>query len=175
MTEDRCRSLLVTGGLGTGKSTVIVEIGFVLEEAGLTNAVIDTDWLAWVGPDVPDLPDLLHDNLKAVTDRMTRSGIRWFVLARSIFGPEELAWLTDAVPDHDLTVVALDVDQATAERRIRDRAVGSTTEHDLAQVEERAHGADFVARRVVNGSRPVRDTALDVLRAAGWPDGSPSS
>ena len=169
MTDDRCRTLLVTGGLGTGKSTVIVEIGFVLEEAGLPNAVIDVDWLGWAGPGVEDLPDLLHDNLVSVTARMTRSGIRWFVIARSIRGPEELTWLTDAVPDHDLTVVALDVDHETAVRRIRERAVGATTEHDLAQVEERADGAAFVPLRVVNDDRPVRETALEVLRAAGWP------
>jgi hypothetical protein len=169
MTEDGSRSLLVTGGLGTGKSTVAVEIGFVLEDAGLPNAVIDVDWLGWTGPDVDDYTELLRDNLTAVTARMRRSGIRWFVLAWSISGPADLAWIADAVPDHDLTTVALDVDRETAVRRVSDRGAGATTEHDLAQIEERAGGADFVRRRVDNGDRPVRATALDVLQAAGWP------
>ena len=151
MTEGASRSLLVTGGLGTGKSTVAVEIGFILEDAGLPNAIIDVDWLGWTGPDVVDHTELLRDNLAAVTARMQRSGIRWFVLAWSISGPPDVAWIAEAVPDHDLTVVALDCDRETAVRRVRERGVGATTEHD--------HGAGRGAgrrRRIRQATRRQR-------------------
>ncbi len=39
--------MLVTGVYGSGKSTVIADIGALLESRGARYAVLDVDWLGW--------------------------------------------------------------------------------------------------------------------------------
>jgi len=40
--------LLITGTVGSGKTTVAIDVGEQLADMGLPNAVIDLDWLGWV-------------------------------------------------------------------------------------------------------------------------------
>ena len=44
------RAVLLTGPLGSGKTSVALEVGELLGSAGVPHAVIDLDWLCWAGP-----------------------------------------------------------------------------------------------------------------------------
>jgi Ni2+-binding GTPase involved in maturation of urease and hydrogenase len=43
-------TILVTGTVGVGKTSVLVEIGEELELAAVLYAIVDLDWLAWLRP-----------------------------------------------------------------------------------------------------------------------------
>jgi hypothetical protein len=80
--------------------------GCVLEKRGLPYAVLDLDFLAWFhtreGKDHPDLRMLLA-NLIAVLNNYRAAGVRFFVMAGSIRGREQLdrtsSWRTNGRSD----------------------------------------------------------------------------
>ena len=162
-------ALLVTGPLGSGKTSVAAEVGALLEHAGVPNAVVDLDWLAWVGPGITDerLLAVLHDNLRAVLNRFRVEGISRFLLARTVQSAAELTALADAVAPAQLTVVRLEVPTEVAAERVRQRApVDSVlTDHDLSQQTELWTASTLLDADAVvdNGERPLSAVAAEVL------------
>src|SRR5437764_11841947 len=80
-------ALLLTGGLGAGKTSVAIEVGEALESQHAAFAVVDLDWLCWAwSPSLHDdaLHTLLCDNLRAVVPNMLGRGVRHVVLARGV-------------------------------------------------------------------------------------------
>lgn len=160
---------LVTGPLGSGKTSVAAEVGALLERADVPNAVLDLDWLAWVGPGITDerLLAVLYDNVRAVLARFRLEGISRFLMARTVQSAGELAALADAVAPAALTVVRLEVPTDLAAERIRQRApVDSVmTEHDLTQQTEMWAASTLLDADAVvdNGDRPLAEVAAEVL------------
>src|SRR5437764_15300654 len=80
-------ALLLTGGLGTGKTSVAIEVGEALESLHAAYTVVDLDWLcsAW-SPSLQedDLHTLLCDNLRAVLPTMLARDVWHVVLARGV-------------------------------------------------------------------------------------------
>ena len=162
------RALLLTGPLGSGKTSVAVEVGRLLDEAGAPNAVVDLDWLCWVGPDLHGdrLLGVLADNLAAVTTRFRAEGVESFVLARAVVSAHEVDALRAALGGAALTVVRLDAPSEVTTTRLAVRG----DDQDLA---EHARLAAVVAALPVDlvvgtHGRPVRDAAREVLSRAGW-------
>ncbi len=162
-------ALLVTGPLGSGKTSVAAEVGFLLELAGVPNAVVDLDWLAWVGPGISDerLLAVLHDNLHAVLTRFRAEGVTRFLLARTVQSGGELAALADAVAPAVLTVVRLEVPTELAAARVRQRAPVDSmqTEHDLSEQTEMWTASTLLEADAVvdNGERPLTEVAAEVV------------
>jgi Ni2+-binding GTPase involved in maturation of urease and hydrogenase len=48
--EPPARAILLTGTVGSGKTSVAIEIGELLERGGASYALVDLDWLAWLRP-----------------------------------------------------------------------------------------------------------------------------
>ena len=46
--------LLISGSMGTGKTTVLSAVSDLLEEADLAHAAIDLDWLSQMHPSKPE-------------------------------------------------------------------------------------------------------------------------
>ncbi|WP_424536709.1 hypothetical protein ACOZ38_43770 [Sphaerisporangium viridialbum] len=155
-------ALLLTGGLGSGKTTVAVAVGELLGDA--PHAVIDLDWLCWcTGAAVHEM---LTANLRAVAANFAASGVRRLVLARALLEPAHLAAVREAVPGAALTVVRLTVSERTARDRLRARDRGATLDGHLAEVAdfERAVRSAAPENAVVhNDGRPVDEVAREVL------------
>jgi hypothetical protein len=166
-------TLLISGTVGAGKSTVAAEICDVLGELELPNAGIDLDGLAWQWPaSSPWNADLVFENLAALWPNFREHGAERLVLARVIEDRDELERYRAAVPGAELTVCRLVAPQALRQRRLtarmppgpaRDWHLRRTTE--LEAVLEQGAVEDF---RVDNGERAARDTAIEVLSASGW-------
>ncbi len=161
-------AVLVTGPLGSGKTSVAVELGLGLERRGVANAVVDLDWLCWVGPGISGerLRGLLHDNLSAVVARCRAEGVERFVLARTMRDGADVASVRDALGGAALTVVRLEVPPEVAARRVRERGAGgaiAAAELDV-QTELWADASVLEADLVVdNDGRPVAETAELIL------------
>lgn len=159
-------AVLLTGRLGAGKTTIAVALGSLLDDAGVPYAVIDLDWLCWVGPDVTGgrLLALLADTLAGVVTRMRAIGVERFVLARAVADDHEVARLAAAVGT--IRVVEIDVDAAVAGRRLSDRVSAAEDVTEAALFGDTRPVADFVVRN--DGDRTPTEVAGEVLSLLGW-------
>ena len=165
-------AVLLTGLYGVGKSTIAAEMAELLEDAGLSYAALDLDWLTWCNVGDGDRASehaMMLRNLGAVLANYRAAGVHYFVLARWIHDGDELAGLaaTMAMP---LRTVELAVPLDEITRRL---ATDPTTgrRHDLAESAawvEKGRGASLADYTVENRGR-VREVAGEILRWLGWP------
>jgi predicted ABC-type ATPase len=165
-------TLLLTGTVGAGKSTIGGEISDALAECEVPNAFVDLDTLISQWPPTSKWNnDLLFENLASLWPNYAAHGSTHLILARVLEDPTDLDRYRAAVPGADITVCRLVADEDVRVDRLRRRMqpgpmldwhLDRTVElHDIL---ERAAFEDLL---VVN-DRPVRDVALDVLTRAGW-------
>jgi predicted kinase len=165
--------LLVTGTVGSGKTTLAQEIGDVLSELRIGNAVIDLDALrAQWPPSSRWNADLMFENLTLLWPNYQRHGSTHLVLAHVLEDGSEKDRYRAAVPGADLTTVRLVAPEHLRIKRLDGRMppgasldwhLNRTTELEAILTE--AALEDFV---VENGERPIRSVAEETLRRAGW-------
>jgi hypothetical protein len=166
-------TLLISGTVGVGKSTVAAEINDVLAEFGIPNAAIDLDALLWQWPSSSKWnSDLMFENLAALWPNYRSHGVTHLVMARVLEDRRELVRYEEAIPGAMITVCRLTAPEAVRLERLglrmppgpsRDWHLERTVE--LEGVLTSKPCEDFA---VENGDRPVREVALDVLINAGW-------
>ena len=164
------RALLLVGTMGSGKTTVMLELGRVLDERGEPHALVDLDWLAWVKPSPASalgVHDVLVANLAAAASTFRQAGIQRLVLARHLTRAHELAGIKAALAGVELSVVRLDAPAALLESRIRARDTGRELEEHLAELAA-ATPPEFLHAVVANDGRTAAAVAADVLRTVGW-------
>jgi hypothetical protein len=130
--DEPSRALVITGGLGSGKTSVAIDLAAVLDGTQATYALIDLDFLCWAKPS-PDCPLSIHDllvmNLVPVVRGFQSAGVRHFLLPRLILTNDEArelrAALAEATVD-DVTIVELTVSASTALTRLEHRDHGAT-------------------------------------------------
>ena len=165
--------LLLNGTVGSGKTTLAMEINDVLAERAVPNAAIDLDALTMQWPPSSRWnADLMFEALAALWPVYADHGVTRLVLAHVLEDRAELARYQAAVPGAEITVCRLVAPDHTYKRRITDRMppgpsrdwhLARTTElHDIL---ERTSLDDLV---VVNEDGAVRDVALEILAKVGW-------
>jgi hypothetical protein len=164
-------AVLVTGVYGVGKSTVVAQMGDLLEARGLAYAAIDLDWLGWAddGSNAPHDDDrMLLANLDAVARNYRGFGIARFALAGWVGDAEHLARLraTLAMPTR---VVWLTAPLEEIKGRV---GPGENTGRadDLARTKSwlAAGTGRGLADAEVANDRPVVETAGEILAWLGW-------
>ena len=162
--------VLVTGVYGVGKSSVVEEMADILEEAGLSYAALDLDWLWWfdVGGDRYQSQQVLLANTGAVVANYADAGVQHFVMALALRNRAHLDAVRSAVP-FPLHVVRLTAPLALIEYRLSG-AAASGRHLDLAEAkrwEIDGIGND-VGDLVVPNERDLRTVASDILDWLGW-------
>ncbi|BBH70149.1 hypothetical protein ACTI_68340 [Actinoplanes sp. OR16] len=115
--------MLITGTVGSGKTTVAEALGDQLAERRVPHAVIDVDWLRRGWPSPPGDPfnaAMTLRNLRAVARNFLEAGADRLILAGVIESRAERDAYREAV-GVPLTVCRLQVDLALVRRRLTRR------------------------------------------------------
>ena len=163
--------VLITGVYGSGKSSVAVEMAYLLEQRRQPYALLDLDFLGWGAVTFDNHETgspLMLRNLAAVASNYRDAGISTFVLAWFVRDHGALRRVREAagVP---LRVVRLSVPLPDIERRL---AVDVTTERQDNLREAAASIATGegvgVEDVVVANDRPVTVVAQELMTWLGW-------
>lgn len=167
-------TLLITGPVGVGKTTVAVEVSELLEKRNVPHAVIDLDSLSWSYPPPPDdrfRNRLTLRNLAAIWPNYSAAGTERLVLARVIESRSELDPLRAAVPGAEIQVVRLRASPSVLQERVRRRELGSGRDWhvrrpvELAQTMDHQGVEDYV---VETDGQSVAEVAARILEVVGW-------
>jgi len=171
MSTPVAQAVLVTGVYGAGKSTVVADIGKVLEDHGAPYGLLDVDWLGWfnAGEDRTSHRRVVLSNVRMVCEAYLAAGVRRLALAWSIRDREQLDELRLAVPV-PLRVVRLYVDAAVVQRRLATDPTQERREDDLRVAHDwlaagRGLGLEDL---VLPGDQPVRETSEAMCRWLCW-------
>jgi hypothetical protein len=161
------QGVLITGVYGSGKSSVAAEIGYELEQRGELYALLDLDFLGWVGDHDTGRATMLR-NLAAIAPNYKGLGVGRYVLAYFVPDRRTLDAINDAlaVP---LRVVRLSVPITEIERRLS-ADVTSGRKDDLRDAAESiaSSAGAGVEDLLIENTGPVQEIAGAVMSWLGW-------
>ena len=167
-------TIIVTGPVGVGKTTVAQEMGLLLLDARVPHANVDFDQLTACYPR-PAADDrwgtqLGLANLAALWRNYEASGACRLIIARVIESRDELEGFRQAVPGADILVVRLRAAPATLQARVRERRQGEMEWHlnravELAPLMDAERVEDML---VETDGRDPMSIAREILEHAGW-------
>ena len=161
--------VLITGVCGSGKSSVAVEVAYLLEQRRQPYALLDLDYLGWsFDCSDDDGFDLMLRNVAAVVSNYRTAGISVFVVAKFVSDRDQLLGIQEAVRV-PLRVVRLSVPLPEMERRL---AADVTTERreDLRESASQIATSQGVGVEdlVVLNDTPVGAVAQQIMAWLGW-------
>lgn len=166
-------AFVITGPVGSGKSSVMAELTGLLEQHNKPSAGIDMDHLRWFFPKQPGDPfggNVGRQNLAFIAANYRALGIPTLVIADVIENEEGRKRMVDALPDFDLQVIRLRVPLELIEKRLRQRESSENLQWylDRAPELERIMDARNVGDVVIDvGERPAREVAAEIARRYG--------
>jgi adenylylsulfate kinase len=168
-------TIIVTGPVGVGKSTVAEAMGYQLLAAKVPHANVDFDQLTAGYPRPADDDQwgtkLGLSNLAAMWRNYQLAGARRLIIARVVESRSELDGYRQAVPGADIQLVRLRAAPETLQARVRRRGPWRDMEWHLARAVELAAQMDAQHLEDVLIETDDRDAvtvARDVLHRAGW-------
>jgi len=168
------RAILVTGTVGVGKTSVLLEIDAILSRGSGSYALCDLDWLAWLRPDpgrATTVQEVLSENLRHVTATFRAAGVTRLVLARAVSRTSEVETIRASLAPAELVVIRLVASASVVEQRLGRRDSGATLSEHLA--EARTFAADAEAAGIGDATVSTDELvpsviAHEVLERAGW-------
>ena len=164
-------AVLITGVYGSGKSTVAVEIAYLLEQRHQPYALLDLDFLGWgvnYSDDDSAGPALMLRNLAAVVSNYREAGISVFVLAHFVRDQDALRGIREAV-GVPLRVVRLAVPLPDIEKRLAADVTAERQENLREAGRQIAAGEGVGIEDVmVANDRPIAVVARQVMSWLGW-------
>lgn len=164
-------AVLITGVYGSGKSTVAIEIAYLLEQRRQPYALLDLDFLGWgvnYSDDDSAGPALMLRNLAAVVSNYREAGISVFVLAHFVRDQDALRGIREAV-GVPLRVVRLAVPLPDIEKRLAADVTAERQENLREAGRQIAAGEGVGIEDVmVANDRPVAVVARQVMSWLGW-------
>jgi len=163
--------IVISGSMGSGKTTVMAEASDILSAGGVVHAAVDLDALGVAH--LPDGPfgDLKYRNLRSVWENCAAAGVSRLLLAEAVESRAELDRIREAIPGCAIVVCRLRADSGTMQRRVRVREPGMLQEQFVARVmdlETLLDAARLEDFSLVNDEGSVTEVARELLVRAGW-------
>ena len=163
--------VIISGSMGSGKTSVLGEASDVLTANGVVHAAIDLDAIgaAHLPPGAAD--HVRCRNLAAICKNYAAEGVAKFLLAGAIENAPDLERIRLAVQADTVVVVRLTARLETMQARVRTRETGMLQSFFVARVAEleaildRAH---LERTTISNDGRPITQVARELLINAGW-------
>jgi len=171
----RVPTILATGPVGVGKTTLIDEMSGLLRRADIPHATVDFDQLTACYPRSPDDDiwgtQLGLSNLAALWQSYSALGADRLLIAAVIEDRDALDGYRTAIPGAEIVVVRLRASVATLRDRIRHRGTGLGMQWHLDRAPVLAaflddHPVEDIVVET-DGFHPT-DLARDVLARVGW-------
>lgn len=164
--------LVITGGMGTGKTSVLGEASDILTLHHISHAAIDVDALGLAClPTAAGDDGVMYRNLRSVCNNFASLGVTRFLLARALENRAELDLCRGIVSAANTAVCRLTANIETMEQRVKTRESGVLQRTYLARVRELNAILD-VARledfSLTCENRSLTEVAHEMLVTAGW-------
>ena len=163
--------LVISGSMGSGKTTVLGEASDLLTAADVHHAAIDLDCLALGHFPPRTSADLAARNLAAVWNNYAAAGVDCLLLSEAVDTAAKRQTLERVIPGSQLVVCRLRAGIDTMQPRVRMREPGIRQEEfvaRVAQLEASLDAAGVEDFSVSNDGRSVTDVARELLARAGW-------
>jgi len=164
--------LVLSGAVGSGKSTIGRFVATRLREANVSHALVDHEWMGYCWPVPADdrwNEQVAAQNLACAWSNFRAAGAERLIFCRVLESRSVLGHVRHAVPDAVVTVVQLRAPLGVIQQRLRARepepAWYLDVATELAPRMDRGNVADFI---VDNGERHPDEVAGDVLRLVRW-------
>jgi predicted kinase len=171
LTGKPSRLLVITGSMGSGKTTVMAEASDILNASGIGHAAIDLDALGIVHRAATAPRDVARTNLEAVWRNIAAAGVDALILSAAVERAVDLDGLRAAVGAGSAVVCRLRAPIAVMEDRIRVREPGMLQPQfveRVATLERILDSASLEDFALTNDGRPVTEVAREMLVRAGW-------
>jgi ABC-type lipoprotein export system ATPase subunit len=165
--------IVISGSMGSGKTTVLGEASDLLIARNTVHAAIDFDFLAIVHPPEGAPDDVRYRNLASVWQNYAAIGVRRLLLAEAIERRADVERIHAAIPDSEMVVCRLKASLDTLRQRVAVREPGMRQSEFVARAEELDEVLDAAGVEdfsIVNERRSVTDVAREMLARAGWLD-----
>ena len=165
------KMLVISGSMGSGKTTVLGEASDILGAAEILHAAIDLDSLGLGHLPAAASDDLLIRNLAAVWNNYAAAGITRLLLSEVLDTAAKRERLRQTIPGAEIVVCRLRATFDTMQQRIRLREPGMLQEQFVARIAELEAWLDagrVEEFSVQNDGRPITEVAREVLVRAGW-------
>ncbi len=164
--------LIITGSMGTGKTSVLCEASDILALQNIAHAALDLDAFGLAHLSSGASNDVvMYRNLHCACKNYAALGIRRFLVARAIEHRTALECCRKAVSARNTIVCRLTANIRTMRQRVKTRELGVLQEQFVARVAklnsilDRARLEDF---SVTTDDRSVTQIAHEMLLNAGW-------
>lgn len=164
--------LALSGSVGVGKSSTLIEIHDILETRKLPHGCVERDALGYSWPPRGRFNEgIIEVNLSCVVKTFLGAGAERLIIAGVIETPHDLSVYHRCIPNAEIQVCRLTAELSLRRERLRSREKGAGLNWHLERTIELdgildKAGVDHFS--VDNGDRPLRDVALEVLARAGW-------
>jgi gluconate kinase len=163
--------VVISGSMGSGKTTVMAEASDLLTASDIAHAAIDLDALG-VGHLRNDAwNDLTYQNLASLWANYSAAGVTKLLIAEAVENRAELDLIRKAIPGSQIIVCRLKVRLETMQQRVFAREPGMLQEQLVARVaalEASLDAAGVEDFSIENDDGAVTDVARAVLVRAGW-------
>jgi predicted kinase len=134
---NQTRMIVITGPVGSGKSTTAAMVHELLSAGEVPNALIDMDYLRAAWPEQSPFNNRIgYRNLRSLVANYRETGVKCFVLADVVETQAQRAEYVRAAPDATILIVRLRVPLDVIEERLRRRQSPESLAWYLARAPE---------------------------------------
>jgi hypothetical protein len=164
--------LVITGTMGSGKTTMLGEASDLLTARGIEHACVDFDTLGMGHLPEPTWADLPYRNLASVWQNYAAAGATRLLIAEAVESVGDLNRIRKTVPGAQIVVCRLTASLEAMQSRVSQREPGMSRDAFVGRVAELEAIIDAASVEhfslATDDGRTITDVAREMLLLADW-------